>query len=82
VSPRNPWQTPAFHRRELKRLGRAVSHVYILAAGDSCPACVAHNRRRLTVEAALLTMPIPHPECTERRGCRCCYVADTETLRV
>lgn len=64
-------------RSELKEYKKSevVSEIEIHTAGDtSCIACRELNGKILSVDDALLTMPIPVKECSHKYGCRCCYL--------
>ncbi len=51
---------------------RSVEFVKILSCGDeSCTTCQKISRKKYPITEA---PQLPHEDCTELRGCRCCYV--------
>jgi hypothetical protein len=57
--------------------GTSIKEVTIRTTEDDevCPKCRALSGRRLSIEEALATLPLPN-ECEEKTGwCRCSYVA-------
>ena len=67
-----------YNLKSFKDMG--FERVEIECADDACPACRKNAGKRLTIEEAMATMPIPCPECSKEIDavegyCRCRYFA-------
>lgn len=60
------------HKHELRQYQRSgISHVEILAAFESCPACRKLAKKRYALGAV---PELPYEHCTHEMGCRCCLL--------
>ncbi len=51
-----------------------VSAVEIFGAADSCDLCKKSSGKRLSVQDAIISRPIPMKDCTHKYGYRCVYL--------
>lgn len=56
-----------------------VKKVQIITSSGSCLSCKAHSDKVITIDEALNTMPLPHPDCQRplngtKGFCRCTYL--------
>jgi hypothetical protein len=66
-----------FNNNELQRLKKSgvVKEVKILCnQKDSCEVCKKQNGKNFSIEKAVFQKPIPVENCTNKYGCRCCYL--------
>lgn len=68
------------HRSELQRYqAMGVTHVEVLATAESCPDCVALDRRAFAIEDAIARAILPVTTCSHgdppgSLHCRCTYI--------
>lgn len=51
-----------------------VKYVEILSAGDSCENCKKWTNKKIPIDKAIKENILPVKNCTDERGCRCCYI--------
>ena len=71
------------HKMELKIFKDiGFERVSIMCKDLACPACRKQNGKVVSIDQALIDMPLPHPGCTKKMGpkaspfCRCKYFGE------